>query len=167
MRNKKMMFCPTGTHRTGRKTSTLYYTMVFENIQADLPEKGTRNFKPGIYPLCTLMRQQKLDFSVIINTDRLTERSTAMKKTIIISTLVVILLMTFSVVSADLSRDHLPSLVLQTEGDEALYEKAKTLYESHKYAKAHDLFIESQYGDWERMAKKCVRRWPKKRRSMA
>ena len=84
-----------------------------------------------------------------------------MKKTIIISTLVVILLMTFSVVSADLSKDHLPSLSLQTEGDEALYEKAKTLYENHKYAKAHDLFIESQYGDWERMAKKCVRRWPK------
>ena len=65
-----------------------------------------------------------------------------MKKTIIITTLVVILLMTFSVVSADLSRDHLPSLSLQTEGDEALYEKAKTLYENHKYAKAHDLFIE-------------------------
>lgn len=90
-----------------------------------------------------------------------------MKRTIIISCLIFILLMTFSVVSADLSGNPLSSSALQmkgsaeSEGDEDLYQKAYALYEKHKYAQAHKLFIESQYGDWERMAKKCVRRWPK------
>lgn len=90
-----------------------------------------------------------------------------MKKTTIISFFIVLLLMTFSAVSADLSGKQVPSLALQTkesagtEGDADLYQKAYALYEKQKYFKAHELFIESQYGDWERMAKKCVRRWPK------
>ncbi len=46
-------------------------------------------------------------------------------------------------------------------GDKSLYDKAYKLYERQKYYEAHEMFIESQYGDWERMAKKCVRRWPK------
>lgn len=47
-----------------------------------------------------------------------------------------------------------------SEGDAALYEQAYKLYEEKQYYDAHELFIRSQYGDWERMAKKCVRRWP-------
>ena len=90
-----------------------------------------------------------------------------MKRTIIIFSLIVILLLSFSIVSADLSGKSLPTPVLQTKvssqsgGDEDLYNQAYSLYEKHKYFKAHELFIQSQYGDWERMAKKCERRWPK------
>lgn len=51
--------------------------------------------------------------------------------------------------------------VCAAEGDKALYDKAYSLYEKQQYYNAYDLFIQSQYGDWERMANKCIRRWPK------
>ena len=50
---------------------------------------------------------------------------------------------------------------VQDGGDKKLYDKAYGLYENKKYFDAHELFVQSQYGDWERMAQKCVRRWPK------
>lgn len=61
--------------------------------------------------------------------------------------LLIVLLLTFSAVNA--------------KSPEELYEEANNLYQQKKYFKAHELFAQSQYGDWERMAKKCVRRWPK------
>lgn len=69
-----------------------------------------------------------------------------MKKTIIIISFIVFLL-TVSVCFA--------------EGDQSVYDRAKSLYENKQYYEAHKLFIQSQYGDWERMANKCVRPWPK------
>ena len=64
---------------------------------------------------------------------------------------IVILLFAFSAVSAQ----------TDTTGDASLYDEAYELYQNQSYFKAHELFIQSQYGDWEAMAKKCVRRWPK------
>lgn len=61
--------------------------------------------------------------------------------------LFIVLLLTFTAVNA--------------KSPEELYDEANNLYQQKKYFKAHELFTQSQYGDWERMAKKCVRRWPK------
>lgn len=88
-----------------------------------------------------------------------------MKKSIIFL-LAVTLLLTFSAISADFNGKAFqsPALLQGTDaaaGDKNLYDKAYSLYESGKYYDAHEMFIQSQYGDWERMAKKCVRRWPK------
>ena len=87
-----------------------------------------------------------------------------MKKTVLFM-LLAVLLLTVSVCSADISwkgMNH--QLLLQIEenqqGDKSLYDRAYALYEKKNYYNAHELFIQSQYGDWERMAKKCVRRWP-------
>ena len=52
------------------------------------------------------------------------------------------------------------ALVCSAEGDKKLYDRAYSLYEKKSYFEAHELFVQSQYGDWERMAKKCIRRWP-------
>ena len=78
-----------------------------------------------------------------------------MKKLIYFS-LVIILLLAVSVCSAEPAKQE-----AQANGDKSLYDKAYTLYESKKYYDAYELFNKSQYGDWERMANKCVRRWPK------
>ncbi len=75
-----------------------------------------------------------------------------MKKSIVLL-LFVVFLLTVSVVSAE------PEA--QNAGDKSLYDKAYSLYQNGKYFNAHELFVQSQYGDWERMAKKCIRRWPK------
>ncbi len=72
-----------------------------------------------------------------------------MKKTSLILLMFILVLAAVSVCSA------------QSEGDKSLYDKAYALYQNGKYYNAHELFVQSQYGDWERMAKKCIRRWPK------
>lgn len=89
-----------------------------------------------------------------------------MKRTFLFFCLAFTLFLTFSAVSANLSGDHFMPIALQTEssaqaGDKDLYDRANELYQNKKYYKAHELFIESQYGNWEQMAKKCIRRWPK------
>ncbi len=70
------------------------------------------------------------------------------KKSLIILT-VVFLLMAAAVCSA------------QSAGDKSLYDKAYELYQNENYYNAYKLFVQSQYEDWERMANKCIRRWPK------
>ena len=91
-----------------------------------------------------------------------------MKRSIFILVFVLFLL-SVSICCADFSSKE--SLVMtmplqvesnpaQTGGDEALYEQAYSLYQNKQYYDAHEAFIKSQFGDWERMAKKCVRRWP-------
>ena len=67
-----------------------------------------------------------------------------MKKTVILISFVVLLL----------------SVSVCWAQDEAMYNRAKSLYENKQYYEAHKLFVQSQYGDWEKMAKKCVRKWP-------
>ena len=71
-----------------------------------------------------------------------------MKKSVL-AVLAMVLLLTFAAVSG------------QSEGDQNLYNRAYSLYEKGSYYNAYELFNQSQYGDWERMANKCVRRWPK------
>ena len=80
-----------------------------------------------------------------------------MKKLIYLS-LVIVLLLAVSVCSAETTKQTTQA---QPNGDKSLYDKAYTLYESKKYYDAYELFNQSQYGDWEKMANKCVRRWPK------
>lgn len=75
-----------------------------------------------------------------------------MKKTFFLI-LMLVLLMSAAVCSAQNAAPE--------GGDKSLYDRAYKLYEKQNYYEAHEMFIESQYGDWERMAKKCVRRWPK------
>ena len=72
-----------------------------------------------------------------------------MRKTFILLT-IVLLLFAFSAVYAQ-----------ESGGDRSLYDKAYELYQNGKYYKAHEMFIQSQYDNWEAMAKKCIRRWPK------
>ncbi|MBQ6503327.1 MAG: hypothetical protein IJI57_05385 [Flexilinea sp.] len=89
-----------------------------------------------------------------------------MKRPVILFVVFIVLLLSVSLVSANLSGDRPASIMLQTKsyaqaGDKDLYDRANKLYQDKKYYKAHELFIESQYGNWEQMAKKCVRRWPK------
>ena len=69
-----------------------------------------------------------------------------MKKSIVLF-LFIALFLTFTAVSA--------------ASPEEMYDEAYSLYQQHKYFKAHELFVQSQFGDWEQMAKKCIRRWPK------
>lgn len=40
------------------------------------------------------------------------------------------------------------------------YDEAMALYNAEKYYSARQAFIESQYGDWEAMAEKCIRQRP-------
>lgn len=79
-----------------------------------------------------------------------------MKKLLTVS-LLIILMLTVSVCSADVAKQDSQA---QAEGDKSLYDRAYSLYESKSYFAAYELFNQSQYGDWERMAQKCVRRWP-------
>lgn len=83
--------------------------------------------------------------------------------------LCIVLLLTVSVCSADLSGKPQTGLLYQTDsgqaptvaGDKSVYDRAYKLYENKSYYNAYKLFVESQYGDWERMANKCIRKWPK------
>ena len=68
-----------------------------------------------------------------------------MKRTVLLLTLLVLLA---------------SALVCHAEGDKKFYDRAYSLYEKKSYYEAHELFVQSQYGDWERMSKKCIRRWP-------
>ena len=70
-----------------------------------------------------------------------------MKKTVL--SLLVVLLLAASFCAA------------AAQGDKTLYNRAVSLYESQKYYDAYDLFIQSQYEDWEARANKCIRRWPR------
>ena len=71
--------------------------------------------------------------------------------------LAIVLLLAAAVCSAE----PVKQTQAQANGDKSMYDKAYSLYENKKYYDAYELFNKSQYGDWERMAKKCVRRWPK------
>ena len=46
-------------------------------------------------------------------------------------------------------------------GDEARYNEAMALYKDEKYYSAQQAFIESEFGDWEAMAEKCVQDMPR------
>ena len=48
----------------------------------------------------------------------------------------------------------------EEDGAEDIYNEAMVLYKEEKYYSARQLFIESQFGDWEEMADKCVQKWP-------
>ena len=80
-----------------------------------------------------------------------------MKKLICLS-LLIVLLLAVSLCSAEPAKQTAQT---QSGGDKSLYDKAYTLYQNKKYYNAYELFNKSEYGDWEKMAKKCVRRWPK------
>ncbi len=45
-------------------------------------------------------------------------------------------------------------------GNEDLYNEAMSLYNDERYYSARQAFIESEYGDWEEMAEKCLQDWP-------
>jgi len=87
-----------------------------------------------------------------------------MKRTIILAVCFLFLL-TVSVCQADLQPDRTQhSVLLQVNegtGSKELYDRAYSLYEQKSYYEAYTLFVQSQYEDWERMSKKCIRRWPK------
>ena len=50
--------------------------------------------------------------------------------------------------------------VANPNGYEDRYNAAMALYNDEKYYSARQAFIESQYGDWQTMAEKCIRRRP-------
>lgn len=92
------------------------------------------------------------------------------RKELVVGLLVIVLLLSFSICSADLTagkdsaRVSAGRVLGQADdagGDKGMYDRAYKLYENKKYYDAYSLFVQSKYGDWERMAKKCIRRWPK------
>ncbi len=46
------------------------------------------------------------------------------------------------------------------EGNEALYNEAMALYNDEKYYSAQQAFVESEFGNWEEMAEKCIQKMP-------
>lgn len=46
------------------------------------------------------------------------------------------------------------------DGNEARYNEAMALYKDEKYYSAQQAFIESEFGDWEEMAEKCIQKMP-------
>lgn len=46
-------------------------------------------------------------------------------------------------------------------GDEGRYNEAMALYKDEKYYSAQQAFIESEFGDWEAMAEKCIQDMPR------
>ncbi|MBR6088768.1 MAG: hypothetical protein IKP86_02465 [Anaerolineaceae bacterium] len=90
-----------------------------------------------------------------------------MKKSIILFTLFALFLsaaVCLADVSSALPGDRTTAYQVEggsDKGDAALYNQAKNLYENKQYYEAYKLFVQSKYGDWEKMSQKCIRRWPK------
>ena len=92
-----------------------------------------------------------------------------MKKKIFAFTFILFLL-TVSICFADFSGKMAQGTALsfqvkssgtsENQGDPNLYDRAKTFFENKKYYSAYKLFLQSRYNDWEKMAQKCIRRWP-------